>query len=219
MGTSPPFKSGFKKELHLDSYFKNLEYWCDKDWGSTKCTMKGLGYVMLPPWRKKTQLVHNILSSDELKPGKKRQKQINSYPCLREKAKKAKTNRWLFNHMAAVSAKKHDFIDLMYCLMQCTKINYTDDDPNGHPEDRCPRVWISKHKQSMEARHIRWRCGASLSVMKNQCHLRAEIDLGDNLVNPMHCRSIRGGDTRIVPKSVGGYECASGCYFTVAWRS
>lgn len=140
VGTSYPSKRGFKKELHLDLYFKNLEYWCDKDWDSTKCIMKGLGYVKLPPWRKRTQPVHNVLSSDELKPGKKKQKQISSYPCLREKAKKAKTNRWLFSHMAAVSAKKHDFIDLMYCLMRCTKIYYTDDDPNGLPEDR----WIAR---------------------------------------------------------------------------
>ena len=26
VGPSPPFKRGFKKELHLDSYFKNLEF-------------------------------------------------------------------------------------------------------------------------------------------------------------------------------------------------
>ena len=192
VGPAPAFKRGFAKTLQLDSYLKNIEYWGDKDWDSTRSIMVGLGYVALPKWKKYVQIVHNILPLDQLKPHKTEQIQIIEIPCAREKMKKAKTNRWLFNWAACKSAERHDWIDLMYCLQQCTQIDYRDADR--------PRIWISsKHKDTMEGRHIKWRCGASVRVQMVQCHLKAEVDFGNNLINPMHCRSIRRGDTRIVP--------------------
>jgi hypothetical protein len=191
VGVAPPFKRGYAKTLQLDSYLKNLEYSGDKSYEATNLIYRGLGYVKLPEWDKHTQLVHNILPADRLWPGKTKQIQIASLPCEREKHRKAKTNRWIFNHEACVSAHKHDFADIMYNLQQTTKINYNDPD--------CPRIWISKYKQSMEARHVRWRCGPSIAVMMVQCHLQAEIELGGEIINPIHFRSIGRGSTYILP--------------------
>ena len=211
VGKAPPFKRGYAKVNQLDSYLKNLEYFGDKDWDTTRLIMIGLGYVCLPKWDKDVQIVHNTLALDHpaRQLNKETQKQIAELPCAREKMRKAKTNRWLFNHMACKSAEKHDFVDLMYCLQQTTQIDYRDPDR--------PRIWQSEHKDTMEGRHVKWRCGASLNVVMTQCHLKAEVDFGNNLINPMHCRSIRGGDTPIVPfvKPVGRgpgqsaqYQCA-----------
>ena len=93
VGPAPPFKRGFAKVLQLDSNLKNIEYWGNKDWDSTKSIMVGLGYVQLPKWKKDVQLVFNILPLEDLKPGKREHAQFTTLPCAREKMKKAKTNR------------------------------------------------------------------------------------------------------------------------------
>ena len=194
VGVAPPFKRGYAKTLQLDSYLKSQESGILRRQelrGNELDLYRGLGYVKLPEWDKYTQLVHNMLPADRLWPGKAKQMQIASLVCEREKHRKAKTNRWIFNHLACVSAHKHDFADIMYNLQQTTKINYNGPD--------CPRIWISKYKQSMEARHVRWRCGPSIAVMMVQCHLQAEIGLGNEIINPIHFRSIGRGSTYILP--------------------
>jgi hypothetical protein len=40
------------------------------------------------------------------------------------------------------------------------------------------------------------QCGINVQI--TQCKLLAEVEFGDKLINPMHCRSMRGGDTPIV---------------------
>ena len=53
-----------QRSMQLDSYLKNLEYFGDKDWDTTRLIMIGLGYVRLPKWDKDVQIVHNILALD-----------------------------------------------------------------------------------------------------------------------------------------------------------
>lgn len=197
LGKAPPFKRGFAKQLHHDCKLLNLTYLGDKCWSKTKLVMIGLGYVKIPILTEKQkkegvkiQYVHNLLPPSELKPGVTKQVQLCSLQCAREKPKKSKLNRWLYTTMAENSAELHQFIDCMYCLYVATRINYKL--PNH------PREWLPKAKQSMEARYLGWGYGVDSgggAVVDHYCRGLASADLGNNLINRMHCLSIGRGRT------------------------
>ena len=92
--------------------------------------------------------------------------------------------------MAENSTERHEFIDCMYALYVATRIDYT--------LPGFPRQFVPKHKAGMEARFLEWGYninGEQPSVMEHYCRGLASADLGNNLINRMHCLSIACGRT------------------------